>query len=669
MKKLPLVLCGPIVRSVGTYRVSCWIAVKERCDIELNVFESDHGQKGALVATGSASTISVLPHLHVSLVSAYPVDQSNPLNSGRRYLYDLRFRNESLGDKGLFDEKIYSLEEQLIERRAGLVYPGQVLPGFCLLSSSIKDLRFVQGSCRKPHGKGKDAFISLDSELQQSILNSDNTEPQFLMLTGDQVYADDVKPELLSKINATVFDLLDGEDNELHNIIGAFGDDLRPGKRQKLVTRRTEFSANKKASHVLSLAEFIGLYLYSWSDVFWRNQSIKDRSLQEFRAGLTCVRRVLANVSTYMIFDDHEVTDDWNRTEYWIDKVGSSSLGNRVVTNALVTYFVFQHWGNVPSKVEERGAESKILMLLDGWHGVDENIRRQLSSYIYVPESGNLLNEVPDTAISWVYKILQSNYQIVVLDTRTRRFFDSEKGFPGLISQQVQDEVFSSLDKTVSLTLVVSPAPVLGERLIEFLQKWLSKSGDGTSHGNEFDGEAWAFHKPSYNALIENMMLLRRVIVLSGDVHYAFGSSFYVPTTDARIINFVSSSMRNRAFGKTLSKILSLFNNNDFERTSLEGLEIPSDLTRRKGSVLGAEYEEELLFDSEDIARIGSGEILKKEGWESAPRPARRKRSDVIGQTNFALITFLDGKAMQSVRWNDRGRDRETLHIATMDVQ
>ena len=39
------------------------------------------------------------------------------------------------------------------------------------------------------------------------------------------------------------------------------------------------------------------------------------------------VRRILANVPTYMICDDHEITDDWNLTQEWRNRVLGTNLG------------------------------------------------------------------------------------------------------------------------------------------------------------------------------------------------------------------------------------------------------------------------------------------------------------------------------------------------------
>ena len=57
-----------------------------------------------------------------------------------------------------------------------------------------------------------------------------------------------------------------------------------------------------------------------------------------------------------MIFDDHEVTDDWNLSPLWRDRVMTTSLGVTIVRNALLAYALFQDWGNDPGQVRDERA-------------------------------------------------------------------------------------------------------------------------------------------------------------------------------------------------------------------------------------------------------------------------------------------------------------------------
>ncbi len=52
----------------------------------------------------------------------------------------------------------------------------------------------------------------------------------------------------------------------------------------------------------------------------------KDK-LKILHQTLPKVRRAMANISTFMIFDDHDVTDDWNLNPSWRDRVFTSPLG------------------------------------------------------------------------------------------------------------------------------------------------------------------------------------------------------------------------------------------------------------------------------------------------------------------------------------------------------
>src|SRR5262249_20387974 len=76
-------------------------------------------------------------------------------------------------------------------------------------------------------------------------------------------------------------------------------------------------------------------------------------SLTGFYNDLTRVRRALANIPTYMVFDDHDVTDDWNIGRAWRDRVFTAPLGRRIMTTALVAYVAFQDWGNDPLRYRQ----------------------------------------------------------------------------------------------------------------------------------------------------------------------------------------------------------------------------------------------------------------------------------------------------------------------------
>lgn len=70
--------------------------------------------------------------------------------------------------------------------------------------------------------------------------------------------------------------------------------------------------------------------------------------IENFVEGLPRIQRALAAVPTYMIFDDHDVTDDWNLTWGWEESAYGHPFSQRIIGNALIDYLLCQGWGNAP---------------------------------------------------------------------------------------------------------------------------------------------------------------------------------------------------------------------------------------------------------------------------------------------------------------------------------
>jgi hypothetical protein len=91
-----------------------------------------------------------------------------------------------------------------------------------------------------------------------------------------------------------------------------------------------------------------------------RAQSLKG-SLEDYQSKWTlkdydiyvkACRRIIANIPTYMIFDRHDETDDWNITREWRDRTRSNARARRIISNGLKAYWCFQAWGNDPEMFE-----------------------------------------------------------------------------------------------------------------------------------------------------------------------------------------------------------------------------------------------------------------------------------------------------------------------------
>lgn len=136
--------------------------------------------------------------------------------------------------------------------------------------------------------------------------------------------------------------------------------------RYWLLVKKDEphFSSVKAYNHLIHFEEFVALYLLNFSSQAWqyidlnnlsysggngKNQALfnaEKTALIDYAQGLAEVDRLFANVSTLMMFDDHDVTDDWNLTAGWEQAINQNRSSKRIVNNGLASYWLFQGMGN-----------------------------------------------------------------------------------------------------------------------------------------------------------------------------------------------------------------------------------------------------------------------------------------------------------------------------------
>ena len=202
------------------------------------------------------------------------------------------------------------------------------------------------GSCRKvhdTHGGKRDALAGGDTLIAASPADV-SKRPAALCLGGDQIYADDVHELVFAEV-LKVADRLERPDE----VIVGPGRTIGRGGRSIILRRYAKFTSDDLDRHLVRFTEFLALYGLMWN---LRNWSSRPAKLDHFLDGLPAVRRLLANVPTYMIFDDHDVTDDWNLSVRWRTEVYRTELGRRVVANALMAYWLCQDYGNDPDRYD-----------------------------------------------------------------------------------------------------------------------------------------------------------------------------------------------------------------------------------------------------------------------------------------------------------------------------
>src|SRR5262245_34001358 len=176
----PQVIAGPILRKVTPKSVTVWVATRTAARVELRVM----GATGQ-VADGAARTVAIGKNLHIVAVTARP--SGGDLTEGVVYQYDLKFKFDNNPD-------LVSLSDAT--KQAQLTYPSLDKPSFALPPQNLSQLRLLHGSCRMPHAEGIDAMPLID-DLIATTANNAYARPHQLLLTGDQIYADDVADVLL----------------------------------------------------------------------------------------------------------------------------------------------------------------------------------------------------------------------------------------------------------------------------------------------------------------------------------------------------------------------------------------------------------------------------------------------------------------------------------------
>jgi hypothetical protein len=164
-------------------------------------------------------------------------------------------------------------------------------------------LRIAFGSCRvahpneppwtlskdeDPRGREHDALRALAMRMRAQ---DEEDWPHLLLLLGDQVYADEV-----------------------------------PVATAEFIAARRDVSVPPGAE-VADFEEYCRLYYDSWSE--------------------PAVRWLLSTLPTAMIFDDHDVHDDWNTSRDWVRDIRGLGWWDERIVGGFMSYWVYQHLGNL----------------------------------------------------------------------------------------------------------------------------------------------------------------------------------------------------------------------------------------------------------------------------------------------------------------------------------
>ncbi|WP_290653518.1 alkaline phosphatase family protein [Aquisalimonas sp.] len=522
---LPDVLAGPVLRRIAPLRLVIWLVASRPLKLELMLHPAGHPPRRLTLNDRRLRRVPLGRHAWLYLIDV-PLD--TPLPHGVRIDYDLKIAVDQ-GTIGIADWAPHLLHE-------GAAHPCFVLAG--------NHRRLLHGSCRRPHHDGPDGLVRADAWLAERR-ETPEAWPAWLLMTGDQVYADDVAGPMLVAIHALIHCL--GLFDE--TLEGATVDDSQAlykasatyYRREALLpdiessadlrerffggVRKPVFTSANAHNHLMTFAEVIAMYLLVWSPVPWRLVEMAEPPLAEEKAalfrreqaiierfveGLPACARLMAHIPSLMIFDDHDITDDWNLTADWELTAYGHPFSRRIIGNALLAYLLCQGWGNDPDRLAGPVDEAADLLEnaanTDGWLPTEEQ-----DAVI-----GRLLRFQ-----GWEVEV-DGAPKLIMLDTRTRRWRSerSPKRPSGLMDWEALSELQQHILDAPSV-VIVSPAPMFGVKLIEVIQKLFTLAGKPLL----VDAENWMAHRGAASVLLHIFRHTRtpgHYVILSGDVHYSF---------------------------------------------------------------------------------------------------------------------------------------------------
>ncbi|MEV5430963.1 alkaline phosphatase D family protein [Streptomyces sp. NPDC052701] len=355
------------------------------------------------------------------------------------------------------------------------------------------------GSCRwaAPPADGSDPVgpDAMDALAARIAADPQGERPDVLLLLGDQVYADETS-------DAT----------------------------QRWLAARRDLD-EPPGSGVANYEEYTHLYYESWLD--------------------PGIRWLLSTVPTYMVFDDHDVIDDWNTSAAWLADMRATPWWRERLLSGLMSYWVHQHLGNLSPG--ELAADPLYEAVREAPDGTD--VLRTFAARA----------DADPAAARWSYRRDFGRVRLVMVDSRAARVL--EEGSRAMLHPKeaawLREQVLDAPGAYDHL-LVGTSLPWLLPHLVHDAEEWNAALCRG-ERGPRWarlaekvrrgaDLEHWSAFPSSFADLAALIAEAgsgpdapATVCVLSGDVHHAYVAEPSWPRggPDARVVQLVCSPVHN----------------------------------------------------------------------------------------------------------------------------
>jgi hypothetical protein len=363
-----------------------------------------------------------------------------------------------------------------------------------------RPLRMAWGSCRTSvdHDAAGNRRHGVDAMRTFALALSEEAavRPDLILLLGDQVYAD-VTTQPMQDFIRSRRDI-----------------DQPPGKELK------------------DYEEYAHLYRLAWSD---------DAN-----------RWLLSTVPSAMIFDDHDVRDDWNASLDWKKQMEATSWWHGRIVAGLASYWVYQHLGNL-SPAER--AQDEIWQLLVAHTGPEEaDLSEALDAF------ADRVDQEP-RSYRFSYRRDFGDVRLVVVDSRAAR--DLTPDARALVDAAEWEWLDAQLQGGIRHLLIATSLPYLLPIGLHHVEAWdeaISQGAWGRTAARigerlrqMVDLEHWAAWQNSFQSLARVLTEIAdggrgtppdTLMILSGDVHFSYIAEVE-RSGGSRIVQAVCSPVRN----------------------------------------------------------------------------------------------------------------------------
>jgi hypothetical protein len=345
-------------------------------------------------------------------------------------------------------------------------------------------------------------------------------------------YDEDERGLGVDALYATAMRLKDEQPDELPHALVLLGDQIYAHKPpfdtlEFIKERRSK--EDPPGEVVADFEEYARIYHDAWAD--------------------PAIRWLLSTVPSAMIFDDHEVGDDWNISAAWVEEMRQQPYWNDLIIGGYASYWIYQHLGNLsPEELHRDDLYRSVRDADDAWP--------VLRDFAYRAHRG------PD-GTRWSYHRDFGNIRLLMMDARGGRVLEEDRR--SMVDREewawIEDRATGGFDHLLfgtSLPLLLGPT-------MHHLQSWDEKLCSGAwgpraaSWAEGFrrseDLDHWASFYDSFTTMVD---LIQRVasgergappstiLVLSGDVHHGYlAEATLAGSAKSRLYQAVCSPLRN----------------------------------------------------------------------------------------------------------------------------